>query len=74
MRGALKGCVDRIVGDKAPAHHRVGAALLFESLIHDIDAVRGVLGDPEGVVSAHVWRDGLAQTSISRSRATCAPR
>ena len=66
MRGALKGCVDRIVGDKAPAHHRVGAALLFESLIHDIDAVRGVLGDPEGVVSAHVWRDGLAQTSISR--------
>jgi DNA-binding MarR family transcriptional regulator len=41
MRGALKGCVDRIVGDKAPAHHRVGAALLFESLIHDIDAVRG---------------------------------
>ena len=51
MRGALKGCVDRIVGDKAPAHHRVGAALLFESLIHDIDAVRGVLGDPEGVVS-----------------------
>jgi len=68
MRGALKGCVDRIVGDKAPPHHRVGAALLFESLIHDIDAVRGVLGDPEGVVSAHVWRDGLAQTSISRFR------
>jgi predicted dehydrogenase/cyclophilin family peptidyl-prolyl cis-trans isomerase len=66
MRGALKGCVDRIVGDKAPVHHRVGAALLFESVIHDIDAVRGVLGDPEGVVSAHVWRDGLAQTSISR--------
>ena len=66
MRGALEGCVDRIVGEKAPAHHRVGAALLFESLIHDIDAVRGVLGDPEGVVSAHVWRDGLAQTSISR--------
>ena len=27
MRGALKGCVDRIVGDQAPAHHRLGAAL-----------------------------------------------
>jgi predicted dehydrogenase len=66
MRGAFKGCVDRIVGDKAPAHHRVGAYILFDSLIHDIDAVRGVLGDPESVVSAHVWRDGFAQTSITR--------
>src|SRR5262249_2979047 len=34
--------------------------------IHDIDAVRGVLGEPEAVVSAHVWRDGLAQTSLTR--------
>ncbi len=66
MRGAFKGCVDRIVGDKAPPHHRVGAYILFDSLIHDIDAVRGVLGDPEAVVSAHVWRDGLAQTSVTR--------
>jgi predicted dehydrogenase len=66
MRGAFKGCVDRIVGEKALAHHRVGAFILFDSLIHDIDAVRGVLGDPEAVVAAHVWRDGLAQTSITR--------
>jgi predicted dehydrogenase len=66
QRGPLKGCIDRVVGAQAPAHHRVGACLLFESLIHDIDAVRGVLGDPEGVVSAHVWRDGFAQTSLSR--------
>jgi predicted dehydrogenase len=66
MRGAFKGCVDRIVGDKAPPPHRVGAFILFDSLIHDIDAVRGVLGDPEAVVAAHVWRGGLAQTSITR--------
>jgi predicted dehydrogenase len=65
-RGPFKGCVDHIVGVDAPLAHRVGAYLLFDSLIHDVDAVRGVLGDPESVVSAHVWRDGFAQTSVTR--------
>jgi predicted dehydrogenase len=64
--GAFTGCVDRIVGAPAPLHHRVGAYILFDSLIHDVDAVRGILGDPEGVVSSHVWRAGFAQTSVSR--------
>jgi predicted dehydrogenase len=66
MRGAFRGCVDGIVGPSAPPHHRVGAYILFDSLVHDIDAVRGVLGEPQGVVSAHVWRGGLAQASLSR--------
>jgi predicted dehydrogenase len=65
-RGAFKGCVDGIVGEKAPLHHRVGAFILFDSLIHDIDAVRGILGEPEAVVSAHVWQEGMAQTSVTR--------
>lgn len=65
-RGAFKGCVDGIVGGEAPLHHRVGAYILFDSVIHDIDAVRGVLGEPGAVVSAHVWRAGLAQTSVTR--------
>jgi len=56
------------LGGSAPVPHRVGAYILFDSLIHDIDAVRGILGDPEGVVSAHVWRGGMAQTSLSRFR------
>ncbi len=65
-RGAFKACVDGIVSERAPLHHRIGAYILFDSLIHDIDAVRGVLGEPEAVVSSHVWRDGLAQTSLTR--------
>ena len=65
-RGAFKGCVDQIVGAEAPRPHRVGAYLLFDSLIHDVNAVRGVLGEPESVVSAHVWREGFAQTSVTR--------
>jgi predicted dehydrogenase len=64
--GAFKGCVDHIVGAEASLAHRVGAYLLFDSLIHDVNALRGVLGDPESVASAHVWREGFAQTSVTR--------
>jgi predicted dehydrogenase len=50
----------------APAAHRVGALFLVLSLIHDLNAVRGILGEPERVVSAEVWRDGFAQHSLTR--------
>lgn len=63
--GPSAGCVDQIVGPRAPLAHRVGAYILFESLIHDVDAVRGILGDPRKVVSASVWQGGMAQTSLS---------
>jgi predicted dehydrogenase len=64
--GAFRGCVDNIVGADAPAPVRVAAFILFESLIHDVDAIRGILGEPEQVVSAHAWRGGMAQTSVTR--------
>jgi predicted dehydrogenase len=64
--GPLTACVNRILGPQAPLERRVGAFLLFESLLHDIDAVRGILGPPEAVVSAHVWRGGFAQSSLTR--------
>ena len=65
-RGAVAGPIAGIVGRDAPAASKVAAFLLSVSLIHDIDAVRGILGEPEEVVSAHVWRDGFAQTSLTR--------
>jgi predicted dehydrogenase len=64
--GAFRGCVDRVVGEKAPLPVRVGALLLFESVVHDVNALRGLLGEPEKVVSAHVWRGGFAQSSLTR--------
>lgn len=64
--GAMRGCVDRIVGPEAPLPVRVAAFILFESLIHDIDALRGILGEPEQVLSAHAWRGGFAQSSTTR--------
>ncbi len=64
--GPFRGCVDRIVGPEAPVPVRVAAFILFESLIHDVDAIRGILGEPERVLSAHVWRGGFAQSSTTR--------
>jgi predicted dehydrogenase len=64
--GAFRGCVDRVVGAEAPLPVRVGAFILFESVIHDVNALRGLLGEPEEVVSAHVWRGGFAQSSLTR--------
>jgi predicted dehydrogenase len=40
--------------------------MLFQSLIHDVNALRGILGEPEEVLSAYTWRGGLAQTSLTR--------
>jgi predicted dehydrogenase len=64
--GAFRGCVDRVVGAQAPLPVRVGALVLFESVIHDVNALRGLLGEPEEVISAHVWRGGFAQSSLTR--------
>jgi predicted dehydrogenase len=63
--GAGAGCVDLMLGKKAPADHRLAAFILFDSLIHDVSAVRGILGEPERVLSAHAWRGGMAQTSVT---------
>ena len=64
--GPLAKNITDIVGDKAPVAHRVAAKILNESLIHDINFIRGTIGEPEEVASATVWRDGFAQTSVTR--------
>jgi predicted dehydrogenase len=64
--GAGRGCIDQLIGKGAPPTHRLAAYILFDSLIHDISAVRGILGEPERVLSAHAWRGGMAQTSVTR--------
>lgn len=70
LRGATTGPLSRVMrkstGPRASNGTMVATSMLFQSLIHDINAVRGVLGEPEEVLSAHTWRDGLAQTSLTR--------
>jgi predicted dehydrogenase len=64
--GAIAAAIEETVGPRAAVTSRVAASMLFLSLIHDVNAVRGVLGEPEEVLSAHVWRGGFAQSSLTR--------
>jgi len=52
----------------AEASGLVATSMLFQSLVHDTNALRGILGEPEEVLHAHAWRGGLAQTSLTRFR------
>ena len=38
--------------------------LLIASSIHDVNALRGALGQPERVVSAHLWAGGTSFTAV----------
>ena len=62
VRAALEGTL----GPAAPPHLRTALVVLLTSLIHDINLVRGLVGEPEEVLSAHVWRGGMAQSSLTR--------
>jgi predicted dehydrogenase len=64
--GEVGAAMEEIVGSAAPHAHRIGALLATESLIHDLNALRGILGEPEAVVSASVWLGGFAQSALVR--------
>jgi predicted dehydrogenase len=64
--GTLGQAVTAMLGQGATTAHRVATSMLFLSLIHDINALRGILGEPEEVLSAHAWNGGTAQTSLTR--------
>jgi predicted dehydrogenase len=65
-QGAVAGSIASICGADAPFQKSVAALVLSESLIHDVNLLRGILGEPVEVLSAHAWRNGLAQTSVTR--------
>jgi predicted dehydrogenase len=62
----MRPLLDATLGPDASAPLRVALLVLLTSLIHDVNALRGVLGEPEEVLSAHTWRNGMAQTSLTR--------
>jgi predicted dehydrogenase len=47
-----------IVGEDAPLGQQVMTFLLFNSLIHDVNALRGILGEPTEVLHTDWWREG----------------
>ncbi|MBN2357939.1 MAG: Gfo/Idh/MocA family oxidoreductase [Deltaproteobacteria bacterium] len=57
---AVASRIRPVVGDRASAGQMLATFMLFNSLIHDVNAVRGVLGEPERVVHAQHWHGGRA--------------
>lgn len=51
---------------RANSSRETAIRVLNESLIHDLNLVRSILGEPSEVLSAHAWHGGLAQTSTTR--------
>ena len=66
LEGPPRRAIDEIVGGEASDAQRVAAFLLFRSLIHDLNALRGILGEPEEVVLAEVWRGGRCMHVVLR--------
>lgn len=56
--GDGKANVEAIVGRDAKVEQKVATFLLFNSLIHDINALRGILGEPDDCLFAEFWRGG----------------
>jgi predicted dehydrogenase len=65
-RGTTAAALRDTAGKGASAARLVATSMLWQSLIHDVSALRGILGEPAEVLSAHAWRGGLAQTSLTR--------
>src|SRR5262245_60247834 len=64
--GPFSPALRETLGPTVSPRALVATSMLFQSLVHDTNALRGILGEPEEVVSAHAWRGGLAQTSLTR--------
>lgn len=67
MRAAEEALLDEALGANAPAQIRhVYAGVLLDTLVHEVNALRGLLGEPEAVVSASAWMDAEGVTVVFR--------
>jgi predicted dehydrogenase len=68
---SLRADQDALVGealgpDMPETIRRVYADVLLDSLVHEVNALRGLLGEPEEVTSAETWLDGEGLTAVLR--------
>lgn len=66
VQGPFAELASDIAGVDAPLDRKIAGFIAYQSLIHDTNVVRGVIGEPEEVLSFRTWRGGLAQSSLTR--------
>jgi predicted dehydrogenase len=47
-------------------NNRIGYFFMIASLIHDMNAIRGIMGNPSDVISTEIWHSGLCIHSVLR--------
>jgi predicted dehydrogenase len=55
--------VETAIGDRPSTIRAAYRAVLLDSMIHELNAIRGVLGEPDELHSADVWGDGTGVTA-----------
>src|SRR4029453_136972 len=55
--------VEAAIGDRPSTIRAAYRAVLLDSMIHELNAIRGVLGEPDELHSADVWGDGTGVTA-----------
>jgi predicted dehydrogenase len=62
--GPVARLIDDAIGAGGPIDQRIAYFLMCDSLVHQVSAIRGILGDPLEVLSTTVWHDaqGIAST------------
>ena len=58
--------VEEAVGELAPHVRRVYRSILLDSMIHELNAVRGLLGEPDSLLFADVWGGDHGVTATMR--------
>ncbi|HYL80926.1 MAG TPA: Gfo/Idh/MocA family oxidoreductase [Candidatus Acidoferrum sp.] len=58
--------IREVIGDFTPLERRVFANNLLSTLVHDINVLRGLSGDPEEVLFTDVWHDGEGMATCLR--------
>jgi predicted dehydrogenase len=67
LKSELAALEREALGDDTPeAIRRVYADVLLDTLVHEVNAIRGLLGEPESVASAEAWMGTEGITTVLR--------
>jgi predicted dehydrogenase len=66
LRSDQDALIREAIGEFTPLERRVFAGNLLSTLVHDINVLRGLSGDPEEVLFTDVWHDGEGMVTCLR--------
>jgi predicted dehydrogenase len=58
LRAEQDALIREVIGDFTPLERQVFAENLLSTLVHDVNVLRGLSGDPEEVLFTDVWAEG----------------